>query len=176
LIIVADKVISLTESGEGDSALHIHLAILDGNLPSPTFTLSSGNVHTGLFTLLQVVGLDGVATVMKFDTEMRNPLSEVGLECVYADIHQTLQELAVPLAGFGIGKVHNCHTGLPKIPLPNIAVGALDKVSIVDSFLEDRSSLTDIRVYPHADLDVVLFFYRFDIRLRVGECFVVEFE
>jgi hypothetical protein len=35
LIFVADKVLSLTESGEGDSSVCIHLAILDGNLAQP---------------------------------------------------------------------------------------------------------------------------------------------
>ena len=59
---------------------------------------------------------------------------------------------AEPLACAGICEVDDSHAGLPHIALENRAVLIFDEVAFFCEFLENRSALSDIGVYPYADL------------------------
>ena len=113
---------------------------------------------------------------MVFHAKMRDTLPKVRFESIDADIHQTLKQFRVPLASRGIGEIDNSHSGLPKVPLPDIAVGTLDEIVVVDAFLEDTCTLTDVTIDPDADFDVVLFLYRSDIARGIGKGLAIEGE
>ena len=93
---------------------------------------------------------------------MRFESTKSYLERIDANIHQVLELLGVPLACVWVGEVDIGHTGLPQVPserkpscqsisagalvqansLPDIPIGALDKVALLDAFLEEVGALS----------------------------------
>ena len=105
---------------------------------------------------IMVVHFLRIGTVKPLNVS-RNAFAKVSFEAINADIHQTFQLVGIPLAGFRIGKVINRQARLPFIPLPQGAVRALEQITFIFQFIEQRGFLADIGVYPYADLQPFLF-------------------
>ena len=73
---------------------------------------------------------DGVGTVVILYIGGYS-LAEVGLEAVYAHLAENTELGSIPLAGCGICKVNDSHTGLPHIALEYAAVRLLDEVAVL---------------------------------------------
>ena len=103
-------------------------------------------------------------TSSRISTRCRMPsdFTNSYLERIDSNIHQVLELLGVPLACVWVGKVDISHTGLPQVPserkpsgqsisakvfvqgssLPDISIGALDKVALLDAFFEEVGALS----------------------------------
>lgn len=117
-----------------------------------------------------------VASVKELDTDMGDTFGKVGLQTVGTHIDQCFQLAGVPLACRRVGEVDNCHTRLPGVPLPDIAVRSLEEVTTFLSLIEHVRVLRDVRVDPQTDLDVVLLLDLSQVRLGVRESFRVKGE
>ena len=78
---------------------------------------------------VEVVHLHRIGAVVVNDAFSGDPLANVGLDCVHAHVEESSDMTGEPLAGGWIGKIHYGHARLPKIGLPNRAVGALDETT-----------------------------------------------
>ena len=86
----------------------------------------------------------------------RNPLAEIRFKAVHSHIHEGFQLLLIPPHRLRVGKVHNRHSRLPHIPLPNAAVLSHQQVVLLHPLLKQRRLLSDIRIDPHADLQAAV--------------------
>ena len=102
---------------------------------------------------VQVVHARRVRPVEVVDLE-RDPLAEVGLEAVHALVDERAELALVPRGRVGVREVDEPHAGLPEIPLPHRAVGALHEVAGCRRLGEQRRALCDVGVDPHADPQV----------------------
>jgi hypothetical protein len=57
-------------------------------------------------------------------TDMRDPLPEVRLERIHADIHQPFELFGIPLARVRVGEIDIGHPGLPQVP--SVRVGKVN--------------------------------------------------
>lgn len=64
-------------------------------------------------------------------------LAEVGLKAVHALVQKGPQLVLIPFPGAGVGKVHHRQAGLPQVPLPHVAVGALQQVAQLHGLPEE---------------------------------------
>ncbi|CAH0320556.1 hypothetical protein SRABI106_04347 [Rahnella aquatilis] len=64
--------------------------------------------------------------------------AEVGFEAIDAHIHQTFQMARVPFSGLRMSEIHDAHTSLPFIPLPDTAVRAFEQITFFFTFTEKR--------------------------------------
>lgn len=128
--------------------------------------------------------LPGVASVMVNDIQMGDSFPKVGLDRVHSSQKELLDQTRIPSGSFGVGEVYNRHSGLPFIPeisrllvvtrvidspLPDAPIGSLDKVPILHTFLEDLRPLSNVRVDPSANFNIILVFDIFEILLWIRE-------
>ena len=103
-----------------------------------------------------VVHLDRVGTVVIDDALGGDAFAEVGLEAVHALVQQVPELTLVPGRRLGVGEVDDGHACLPLVPLPDLAVGALDEVPLLGPFLEEFGFLGNVGVDPGTDLEALL--------------------
>ena len=82
----------------------------------------------------------------------RDPFTEICFKAVNSHIQKDFQLVLESFAGCRIGEVHNSHAGLPGIPLPDLAVGTLDQVSVFHTFIKKIRFLSNIRIDPDTDI------------------------
>ena len=85
--------------------------------------------------------LHRIRLVIPLYVDMGNTLAKVRLEGVHARVQELRQEARVPLARGRVREVDARHAGLPFVPLPHVAVRALDEVSVLHAFWEDLCAL-----------------------------------
>ena len=81
-----------------------------------------------------------------------------------------------PFAGIRIGKVHQRHSSLPEIGLPNLAIAFFDQIPLFFAFLEHGTALTDVRVDPGTDMQALVLMQAFECRFDVAEEALIPFE
>ena len=84
-----------------------------------------------------VVHALGIGAVVPDDIR-RNTLAKVRLEAVDAHVQKAFQVAAIPRGGIGIGEIDEGHAWLPVVPLPDVTIRALEQVSLVATFGEER--------------------------------------
>ena len=85
-----------------------------------------------------------------------NSLAEIRLEAVHSHVKQGLQFRLIPGAGIRVREIHQGHSGLPQIPLPDFPAVFLQEVARLHPLAEERRFLRDIGVDPDADLQAPL--------------------
>jgi hypothetical protein len=121
-----------------------------------------------------VVHLPGIGTVVPDDFG-RDPLAEVGFEAVHTLVEEPFEPAQIPGGGVRVGEVDQSHAGLPLVPLPDSAVRGVHQVALRGTLLEQRGTLAEVRVDPHAHLEAPLV-EPGEHALRVGERAGVPFE
>ena len=101
---------------------------------------------------LKVVHRPRIALVMIDDPVRRDPLPEIGLETVHAELDQLPQLVLVPLGSFRVGEIDDGHTGLPIVRLPSLPRDSSDEIPLFVPFGEQPGFLPDVRIDPDADL------------------------
>ena len=101
---------------------------------------------------VEVVHLERIGAVV-IDDVGGDALAEVGLEAVNAHVDQGTELVAVPAAGFRISEVHQPHTGLPAVPLEDVAVGTHEQVAAGHTLVEHGGALGHVGIDPDADLE-----------------------
>jgi hypothetical protein len=89
----------------------VDLGVVAGRIDASQlrFTSPSRHYHT-------LMHLARVATIVENGAEVRYAFTEIRLERVDTDIHQSFELLGIPFTGFRVGKVDVCHSRLPQIP------------------------------------------------------------
>ena len=80
---------------------------------------------------LKVVHCSRVALIMIDDPIRRNPLAEIGLETIHAELDQPPQLVLVPLGSFRVGEIDDGHPGLPIVRLPSLPRDPSDEISLL---------------------------------------------
>ena len=82
-----------------------------------------------------IVHLLGIGAV-EVDDVRRDAFAEIGLETVDAHRDQAFEMADVPCARLRVGEIDKTHAGLPVVPLPDAAVGALEEVALGHALVE----------------------------------------
>ena len=93
-----------------------------------------------------------IGTVCINDVFSRDPLAEVCLEAVDAHVEKLFKLILIPFSSIRISEIHDAHSCLPEIRLPDAAVGLLNEIAVCCRLIEDLGLLRDIRIYPDADM------------------------
>ena len=105
-----------------------------------------------------------------------NALAEIGLDRVYTLVQQLLDLVLEPFTCFRVGEIHQPHARLPKIGLPDFAIGLLDKVAFLLAFLEHGTTLADVRINPCADMQTLILVQTLECGFDISEETLVPFE
>ena len=89
----------------------VDLSVVAGKVDASQLRSTSPSRHHD-----PLVHLARVATVVEHGAEVRYPFTEIRLERVDADVHQSFELLGIPFTGFRVGKVDVCHSRLPQVP------------------------------------------------------------
>ena len=82
--------------------------------------------------------------------------AKVGFKAVHPLAQQFPQLSLIPLHRLRIGEVHHRKPGLPQVPLPDIAVGLFQQVSLVRRLVKGGAVLGQVGVDPDTDFQPLL--------------------
>jgi hypothetical protein len=142
----------------------------------PDSPLLLEHLEDGFVVELRVVVVHalGARAVEVVDLE-RDAFAEIGLEGIHTLALQHPQLLLEPLGRARVGEVDEAHSRLPQVPLPDGSVGTLHEEAGGLGLGEEGRPLADVRIDPHADVQVLVVQAR-QHPLGVGEHARVPFE
>lgn len=65
---------------------------------------------------VRIVHFIRIRAIMPRNIDMRNAFSEIGLECIHAEVQKGFEFSSVPFGSLGVREVNNSETWLPEVP------------------------------------------------------------